>query len=103
MDFYTGKPDRAIKHYGVIHYTYQTSQAAGFAKVFTNMLRYTTDIEQQSDEDALLAIENLVLEKQSNANVIYDMNVSMVHIPIQGSYCIITKIFASYGAYQDVW
>ncbi|CAI3938606.1 unnamed protein product [Commensalibacter communis] len=103
MDFYTGKPDRAINHYGIIHYTYETSQAVGLMKAITNVFKYETDAKQQSDEDALLAIEKLVLEKQSNTNVIYDMNVSMVHIPIQGSYCIITKIFASYGAYQDVW
>ncbi|MDI2112923.1 hypothetical protein [Commensalibacter nepenthis] len=103
MDFYTGKPDRAIKHFGIIHYTYETSQAVGLMKAITNAFRYETDVKQQSDEDALLAIENLVLERKPNANVVYDMNVSMVHIPIQGSYCIITKIFASYGAYQDVW
>lgn len=101
VDFYTGKPDRPIEHYGIVSYTFQTSQAVSVVKAITNVLRFTTDIEQHSDEEALLAIERLVLIKNSNADIIYDMNISMVHIPIQGSYSIVTKIYASYGCYKD--
>lgn len=101
MDFYTGKPDRPIEHYGIVSYTFQTSHAVGIVKAFTKVFGNTTVMEQQSDEEALQAIEQLVLEQKSIANVIYDMNISITHIPAQNSFCIVTKIYASYGRYKD--
>lgn len=108
MDFYTGKPDRPIEHYGVVSHSYQEAnvfQEIGlkrFTQAATNLARSLRgDVAQQSDEDALQVIEQLILQKNSNANVVYDMKFSIAYAPVAGAPCMITKIYASYGCYKD--
>ncbi|EHD13578.1 hypothetical protein CIN_17700 [Commensalibacter intestini A911] len=103
MDFYTGKPDRPIEHYGIVSYTFQQlpfmEKASGALKeLFKNKVK---KVEPQSDEEAMQSIKLLVLEKNSKTNVIYDMKISTIYVPAFYAYCMITKIYASYGRYKD--
>lgn len=101
MDFYTGRPDRSIEHYGIISYTFQTQHGKGFIKAWEGLFSGGSAVEQQSDEQALQTIAQLVLERQPNANVIYEMRVSTAYVPVSDGSAIVTTIYASYGYYKD--
>lgn len=53
MDFYTGKPDRPIEHYGIVSHTLQTQYGIGFME---GLLSGESVVEQQSDQEALQKI-----------------------------------------------
>lgn len=102
MDFYTGKPDRPIEHYGIVSYTfYQSPFGEGFIKTLRGLLSKVSNVAQQSDEEALQSIGQLVVSKNVNTNVIYDMQFSTAYAPVSDGSFIITKIYASYGRYKD--
>lgn len=103
MDFYTGKPDRPIEHYGIVSYTCQQRHFDDVSvkelnELFKNRVKR---FEFQSDEEAFQSIELLVLGKNQKANVIYDMKFSTAYVPVIDGSCIITKNYASYGCYKD--
>lgn len=100
MDFYTGKPDRPIEHYGVVSHIFQTQYGVGFIKSWESLFKGESVVEQQSDMEALQTIAQLVLEGQPNANVIYEMRISIAYVPVSEGSAIVAMIYASCGRYK---
>lgn len=101
MDFYTGKPDRSIEHYGVVSHTFQTQYGVGFIKAWESLFKGESVVEQQSDMEALQTIAQLVLDGNQDANVVYDMRISTAYVPVSEGSAIVTTIYASCGRYKD--